>query len=148
MNSEELEIRALLATSGEAQLTAAEAEQSAVWRAEVARLAQLSREGLGAPIPEALRKRLRLQAGRPFWRVSRNLLLWRAAAAAALLALVWSGVDDYRLRREAQRLQRLHAVLLLIGAETASDEVSADATRESLAARLLLLQTAGEASDG
>lgn len=141
MTAEELQLKALLADSGEGELSGEERALTAAWSRDVARLAALARAALAAPAPAAGQPWLRLEGARGLARRRRRLVVCRLAEAAALLILAWNGWSTLSAKRQRADLERLDNVLALLESGAGampSEGVSLD----GLSQRLLRLQTA------
>ena len=148
---EKLEMKALLASTGEVRLTADEQALTAEWRRGLDHLTAGARDALaGAGSPaytlQDLRPATRAAVARQRFRAGRRRLVRRLAAAASLALLIGSGMHLQIVRAEQTKLERLVSVLLLFeDPEEAIDFSLIDqtpATLKTLAAHLSRLQFA------
>ena len=114
MNRTDLEIKALLESSGEADLADEERKQTSVWRRDLESLSRMARHHLGATRPPQARGTLLRAAKhnlalRRRWRWSMRL-----AAAASLTLLAWNFRNAQPAQPPDVRLQRLDNVLALL----------------------------------
>jgi hypothetical protein len=142
MTAEELQIKALLADSGEGELAGEERLLTAAWSRDVARIAALARAAFATPAPDAAGwPWLRHEGARALVRRRRRLVLCRLAEAATLLILAWNGWSTLSARRQRADLERLDNVLALL--ETGPGARQADGVSiANLSQRLIRLQTA------
>ncbi len=153
MNSTEhaLEMKALLAASGEAVLSERERQQTAVWTRDLEALTEHAKAAFSAgPTGELtvnhLNPAARTAIARRRFRIRQHRLVRRLAAAAALVLLIGGGFQFHVRKAEQIRLDRLGSVLFLL--ENADDafldsNLGTDrVTLESLAEQLSRLQFA------
>ncbi|MDD5708196.1 MAG: hypothetical protein PHR35_19935 [Kiritimatiellae bacterium] len=140
--SDDLEIKALLANSGEAELTSEELARTQTWRHDAGRIADLARAALAEPPPaaSAVRSLCRVAAQRQAMRLRLRRQVWWLAAAATLLLLAGGGSIRLAEWRDRARLERLDNVLALLESSSIA-AAQGHITREALSDRLVRLQS-------
>ena len=143
-NHDNLELKALLHTSGEVRLTPEEVEQAKDWLEAVAELSRRSHQtaAIYAPPPPSANAAIGALAAARRTARRRNAILVPLAAAATL-ALLFSGTLWQQRKNTDTPLHHLSSVLFLLNHDTTGEHPAcqpAEASLEALSEELWALQ--------